>query len=229
MSEFIEHAKSMRPRTAIAPPKDIPPLIDTSKTSPSVTVMADIVNNAAAPFHPDAQPDPKKGDAGKVEFYVGAVMGVVGAPFELLDTGFALVTAPLAALMPGFPAAVLFMPHLGTMHGHAHPPSLIPPSVVPVPLPSIGTVLTAGCVSVLIGGVPAARAGDLGLAITCFSFGPAFRNLHGLQQHLDRRLARRAHARHHAPLQPREQTRPARRRHGRRRRGHGRRRLRGKR
>jgi uncharacterized Zn-binding protein involved in type VI secretion len=172
MSEALEAIKSARPRTAIKAPTPKTPLIDTSKMSPSMGVMADIVNNTAAPFQED--PDPKRGDAGKIEHKIGAVMGIVGAPFELLDTGFALVTAPLAALMPGFPAAVLFMPHLGTMHGHAHPPSLIPPNPVPTPLPSIGTVLTAGCVSVLIGGIPAARAGDLGLAITCFSFGPPF-------------------------------------------------------
>jgi RHS repeat-associated protein len=101
-------------------------------------------------------------------------MGVVGAPFELLDTGFALVTAPLAALMPGLPAATLTAPHFGTPHGHAHPPSLIPPNPVPIPLPSIGTVMCAGCVSVLIGGIPAARAGDVGLAVTCGSLSPAF-------------------------------------------------------
>jgi RHS repeat-associated protein len=172
MSEFIETAKSSRPRTAIKPPTPKAPLIDTSKLSPSTSLMADVVNNAAAPFQ--EAPDPKKGTAGEIEHVIGAVMGVVGAPFELLDTGFALATAPLAALMPGFPAAVLYMPHLGTMHGHAHPPSLIPPNPVPTPLPSIGTVVGAGCVSVTIGGVIAARAGDLGLALTCFSFGPPF-------------------------------------------------------
>jgi uncharacterized Zn-binding protein involved in type VI secretion len=109
-----------------------------------------------------------------VEHGIGAVMGVVGAPFALLDAGFAMVTAPLAALVPGMPAATLGMPHLGPPHGHAHPPSLVPPNPVPVPLPSIGQVMLAGCVSVLIGGMPAARAGDVGLAPTCMGFAPAF-------------------------------------------------------
>jgi RHS repeat-associated protein len=172
VSDFIEHVKSSRPRTAIKAPAPKTPLIDTSKSSPSVAVMGDIINNAAAPFQEG--PDPKKGTLGKIEHGIGAVMGVVGAPFELLDTGFALVTAPLAALMPGFPAATLLAPHLGMLHGHAHPPSLIPPAVVPIPLPSIGTVMCAGAVSVLIGGIPAARAGDVGLAVTCGSLSPAF-------------------------------------------------------
>jgi YD repeat-containing protein len=172
VSEFLETAKTMKPRVAIKPPKVKQPLIDTSQSSPSVAVMADIINNTAAPFQ--GEPDPQKGALGQAEFYVGMVMGVVGAPFELLDTGFALVTAPLAALMPGLPAATLTAPHLGMPHGHAHPPSLIPPNPVPVPLPSIGTVMCAGCVSVLIGGIPAARAGDVGLAVTCGSLSPAF-------------------------------------------------------
>jgi hypothetical protein len=149
MSEIIETVKTMRPKVAIKPPK-VKALIDTSQSSPSVAAMGDIINNAAAPFQ--GEPDPKKGKLGEVEFIVGAAMGVVGAPFELLDTGFALVTAPLAALMPGLPAATLTAPHFGTPHGHAHPPSLIPPNPVPIPLPSIGTVMCAGCVSVLIGG-----------------------------------------------------------------------------
>jgi RHS repeat-associated protein len=172
VSEVIETVKAMRPRVAIKPPKVKQPLIDTSQSSPSVAVMADVINNTAAPFQ--GEPDPNKGALGQAEFYVGMVMGVVGAPFELLDTGFALATAPLGALMPGLPAATLLAPHLGTPHGHAHPPSLIPPNPVPVPLPSIGTVMCAGCVSVLIGGIPAARAGDVGLAVTCGSLSPAF-------------------------------------------------------
>lgn len=163
--------ESMRPRPAAnhAPPPA--PLIDTTGMSPSSATMADVLNDVAAPFQ--TPPDPKKGALGQIERGIGAVMGVVGAPFQLLDTGFALATASVAALMPGFPAATLLAPHLGALHGHLHPPSLIPPSAV-IPLPSIGTVMCAGCVSVLIGGIPAARAGDVGLAVLCFSTAPAF-------------------------------------------------------
>ncbi|MFC1641600.1 PAAR domain-containing protein [Myxococcota bacterium] len=126
----------------------------------------------AAPFQ--NAPDPARGALGAVEHGTGAVMGVVGAPFQLLDTGFAVLTAPLAVLLPGFPAATLGMPHFGPPHTHAHPLSLTPPNPVPVPLPSIGRVMLAGCVSGLIGGIPAARAGDVGLAPTCFGLAPAF-------------------------------------------------------
>lgn len=163
----------MRPRVAAmpAPKKPAPPLIEDTGNA-KVDAVADVVNSVASPFQ--NPPDPERGVLGKVEHGIGAVMGVVGAPFQLLDTGFAMITAPLASMMPGFPAATLLMPHLGTPHAHAHPPSLTPPNPVPVPLPSIGQVMLAGCVSVLIGGVPAARAGDVGLAPLCFSFGPAF-------------------------------------------------------
>lgn len=157
-----------RPASQPAPPA--PPLINPTGNA-KVDAVADVINNAAAPFQ--SAPDPAKGTLGQIEHGIGAVMGVVNAPFELLDTGFAMITAPLAAMMPSFPSAQLMAPHLGTPHAHMHPPSLIPPAP-PVPLPSIGTVMCAGCVSVLVGGLPAARASDIGLAPVCFSFAPAF-------------------------------------------------------
>jgi uncharacterized Zn-binding protein involved in type VI secretion len=43
-----------------------------------------------------------------------------------------------------------------------------------VPLPSIGTILFGTCVRVMLNGMPAARAGDLGLAPTCGGFAPYF-------------------------------------------------------
>jgi uncharacterized Zn-binding protein involved in type VI secretion len=82
-----------------------------------------------------------------------------------------MATAGIAAAFPGLPAAVLTAPHIGIPHTHAHPPSLIPPAP-PIPLPSIGVVMCAGCVSVFICGMPAARAGDVGLAVTCGAFLP---------------------------------------------------------
>ncbi len=170
----LSQVTSMRPRLASKPPaprEPAPPLISDTGNA-KLNAVADVINTTAAPFQ--NPPDPKRGTLGVIEHGIGAVMGVVGAPFQLLDTGFAMLTAPLAALMPGFPAATLLMPHLGPPHGHAHPPSLIPPNPVPVPLPSIGQVMLAGCVSVLIGGIPAARAGDLGLAPLCFGLSPAF-------------------------------------------------------
>ncbi len=90
-----------------------------------------------------------------------------------MDTGFAELTQPLAAMLPALPAATLGMPYLGVPHTHTHPPSLIPPAP-PVPLPSIGTILFGCHVRTLINGIPAARAGDLGLAPTCGGFTPFF-------------------------------------------------------
>lgn len=137
--------------------------------------MLEGVNTAIAGVEQGAMgmEDPEKGTLEKASGLLNAALGVVGAPFELLDTGFAMLTSGLAALMPGMPAAVLMAPHLGTPHTHPHPPSLVPPAP-PVPLPSIGTVVGAGCVSVTIGGLPAARASDLGVAPTCVAVTPFF-------------------------------------------------------
>ena len=169
----LEAIRAMRPRVASQPPLPSPPapplIADTGNAK--VDAVADCINQAAAPFQ--NAPDPEKGTLGQVENGIGAVMGVVGAPFQLLDTGFAMITAPLASMMPAFPAATLMMPHLGPPHAHGHPPSLVPPAP-PVPLPSIGTIMVGGAVTVLIGGVPAARAGDIGMAPTCVGLFPFF-------------------------------------------------------
>ncbi|MBC8071250.1 MAG: PAAR domain-containing protein, partial [Deltaproteobacteria bacterium] len=63
--------------------------------------------------------------------------------------------------------------YLAPPHCHSHPPSLIPPAP-PIPLPSIGMIMVAGCMSVLINGLPAARCGDYGLAPTCVGIMPIF-------------------------------------------------------
>lgn len=166
--------QAMKPRPATeAPPaaEPAPPLIAATSNA-KVNAVVDVVNNVAAPFQ--NPPDPARGTLGAIEHGIGAVMGVVGAPFELLDTGFAMLTSPLAALVPGMPAATIMAPHLGTPHTHTHPLSLTPPNPVPVPLPSIGAVMLSGSASVLISGAPAARAADVGIAPLCFGFTPAF-------------------------------------------------------
>jgi len=94
-------------------------------------------------------------------------------PKEMLDVGFANLTAPLAALFPSLPSATLTTLYLGTPHAHLHPPSLIPPAP-PVPLPSMGPVTLGTCVRVLITGLPAARCKDLGYAFTCGGLAPIF-------------------------------------------------------
>jgi uncharacterized Zn-binding protein involved in type VI secretion len=91
----------------------------------------------------------------------------------MIDTAFATLTAPIAAAFPSMPAATLLGMHLGPPHTHTHPPSLVPPAP-PVPLPSFGMLLASGSVAVLVGGMPAARAGDIGISVTCGSLAPPF-------------------------------------------------------
>ena len=94
-------------------------------------------------------------------------------PMELLNTGVAMATNAIAAVLPSFPAAQLGSLYVGAPHAHSHPPSLIPPAP-PVPLPSIGSITLGTSVKVLVGGMPAARVGDLGMAPTCGGIAPFF-------------------------------------------------------
>lgn len=126
-----------------------------------------------------AEEEPKKpmgpmDAARKVQGVIGAAQSAMGLPLELMNTGFALATEKIAALFPALPACFLGCLYIGPPHGHMHPPSLIPPAPAPIPLPSIGTVLLGTCIKVLIGGMPAARAGDIGLAPTCCGITPMF-------------------------------------------------------
>jgi RHS repeat-associated protein len=155
---------------AEAPRAPSPPLIAPTG-SPGVNAVIDAVNATAAPF--TSAPPPHEGTAAKVARIVGGVAGLVGAPAKIIDTAFAALTAPIAAMVPSMPAITLLGMHVGTPHAHTHPPSLIPPAP-PVPLPSIGMLVGAGAVTVLIGGVPAARAGDIGMSVTCGSLAPPF-------------------------------------------------------
>ncbi len=140
--------------------------------SPGLNSVLDVVNATAAPFM--NAPPKEQGAAGYVSQGISGITGVIGAPAQLIDTAFAVMTAPIAALFPAMPAITLLGLHLGTPHGHTHPPSLIPPAPAPIPLPSMGVLVGAGSMSVLLGGMPAARAGDIGLAVTCGSLAPPF-------------------------------------------------------
>ena len=107
----------------------------------------------------------------------GAIDAVKGLPekmaMNLLETGVAVATNAIAAMLPSFPAAQLGSLYVGAPHAHSHPPSLIPPAP-PVPLPSMGAITLGTCVRVLVGGMPAARVGDLGMAPTCGGLAPYF-------------------------------------------------------
>jgi YD repeat-containing protein len=158
------------PRPPNNPPPPSPPLIAPTG-SPGVNCVVDVINQTAAPFR--SAPPPEQGAAGAVAQYVGGAMAVIGAPAQIIDTAFAALTAPLAALFPSMPAVTLLGMHVGIPHTHTHPPSFIPPAP-PIPLPSIGVLLASGSVAVLVGGLPAARAGDIGISVTCGSLAPPF-------------------------------------------------------
>jgi uncharacterized Zn-binding protein involved in type VI secretion len=125
------------------------------------------------PDKPQTGPQQAVAAARRVQATVGAVMGGIGVAGDMLNAGFANLTAPIAKVFPSFPAATITMMYLGLPHTHNHPPSLIPPAP-PVPLPSIGAVMLGTSVKVLINGMPAARCGDIGLAPTCCGFTPFF-------------------------------------------------------
>src|SRR5262245_52291698 len=150
-------ANASRP-ASLAPSPHKPLIAPTG--SPGLNSVIDVVNNTAAPFM--NAPPPEGGAAGALAQGLGGIMGVIGAPQMIIDTAFASLTAPIAALFPSLPAITLLGMHIGPPHAHSHPPSLIPPAP-PVPLPSIGCLVGAGSVSVLLGGMPAARAGDIGI------------------------------------------------------------------
>ena len=157
-----------QPGSRPAPPA--PPLIGPTG-SPSLDCMANAINSTIAPFQ--NAPPAEQGAAGWVAQGLGGVTGLVGAPAQIIDSAFAGLTAPIAALFPSMPAITLLGMHLGSLHAHTHPPSLIPPAP-PIPLPSIGMVVGSGAISVLGGGMPLARAGDIGISVTCGSLAPPF-------------------------------------------------------
>lgn len=139
------------------------------------------ISNAIAPFkqafgiaEPGQPPPAPQHPLRTVQQVASGVMGMINLPLQLMNTGFALLTDPLAQLFPAFqPASTMLSFYLGIPHPHAHPPSLIPPAP-PIPMPSFGPVLVGNCVTVLIEGLPAARAGDLGVAASCCGVAPFF-------------------------------------------------------
>lgn len=146
-----------------APPPPAPPAFATGHAK--LQAMANVVTGALAPF---SNPPPENETTLQaVSRNVNAVLGLTGLAFSLLDTGLAMITAGVAKFFPAMPAVTLGCMYMAPPHCHPHPPSLIPPNPVPIPLPAMGQILLPGAVTVLIGGIPAARCGDYGLAPTC--------------------------------------------------------------
>lgn len=164
----------------LAPPPEPPPppkpLYELDGKDPNTDAFRSVLNEKHALVV--NAPPAHQGALGYVSQGLNAVLGVIGLPEEMLDMAVAMGSAEVAAAFPEMPAAVLFAGvHIGT-HAHTHPPSLVPPSP-PVPLLSYGTLLMSGAVNVHINGLPAARVGDVGIAITCGSLSPPFEVLLG--------------------------------------------------
>ncbi len=138
-----------------------------SAVAPTRALLAEGAAEAVGEVPPPPNP------ARAVQQVAGAVMGAMAVPMELLNTGVAVALNGVADVLPSFPAAHLGSLYVGAPHMHAHPPSLAPPAP-PVPLPSIGAVSLGTSLRVLVGGLPAARVGDLGIAPTCGGFAPFF-------------------------------------------------------
>jgi uncharacterized Zn-binding protein involved in type VI secretion len=123
---------------------------------------------------PPAAPEKPSNPLRTIQEYAGKVMDIAMAPANIANQAVAKATRFIAQALPSFPAARILQDMvIGLPHAHGHPPNLIPPAP-PVPLPSIGPVLCAGAVSVLINGTPAARCGDVGFGVWCGGAFPLF-------------------------------------------------------
>ncbi|WP_175851015.1 RHS repeat-associated core domain-containing protein [Burkholderia cepacia] len=146
---------------------DPPSSGETQSESKVNTACDSLLDTVGSTYDSLKQPFSSKGsELHHVSDAVNALAALQGAPSQLLNTGIAQI--PLLDKMPGMPAAVISAPHLGTPHAHSHPPSN------GFPLPSMGATIGSGCLSVLIGGMPAARVQDIGIAPTCGGLTPYF-------------------------------------------------------
>lgn len=159
------------PATQPGPPP--PPLVDRTGFMP-IDAFGDVLNEGVAPFRQTPPSNPVCAAA----HYVNAALGILTTIDRAHETYVALLTAPLNAILPPMPACQLYTPMIGLPHTHVHPPSLVPPAP-PVPLPSIGAAMLPGALSVLVKFIPGLRAGDIGPAIACGTFGPPFEIMTG--------------------------------------------------
>jgi hypothetical protein len=137
--------------------------------------MSDEQSVTLLPSAPPAESEPQHSNPARaVQEFVSAPLAIADAAMNQLNTGFGRLTQGIAQALPSFPAARLFGDLVfGWPHYHMHPPNLVPPAP-PIFLPSIGPVICAGAVNVLINGLPAARCGDVGFGAWCGGFYPLF-------------------------------------------------------
>ncbi|MBA3545559.1 MAG: PAAR domain-containing protein [Nannocystis sp.] len=150
------------------------PVPDTSdrQAPPLLEAFNTTLNRALLPFEPprtrQAQRDrlDESGTATTAR-KASALVKLLAVSVDSLEAAIGMLGTRWVASFECF-AATTFTLHLGWPHTHLHPPALL------IPLPSIGPVLLGNCVSVLIGGLPAARVDDFGLAVGCGTFTPPF-------------------------------------------------------
>jgi uncharacterized Zn-binding protein involved in type VI secretion len=118
----------------------------------------------------DGLPPPPANPAKTFAAVTSAAISLIGMGAKLTNMGIAFVTSAIPSL--ALPAATLGTMYLGPPHGHLHPPSLVPPATVPAPMPSFGPITLGTSCKVLIAGFPAARCGDIAMAVTCGSIAP---------------------------------------------------------
>ena len=121
-----------------------------------------------APTTPEeAREREREGLSGSLNRVGAGVLDSINLPGNILDAVLAVELQTLGAACE-WPAASDGSVHVGLSHVHLR-------GGVPTPaLPSIGPVSLGTCVSVLIHGLPAARVGDLGTALSCGTFTPPF-------------------------------------------------------
>lgn len=155
----------LRPPTA-TPPEAI--------TGPLATSLRALALRLTAPLLPadtieeaERRATEELGDTA-LRYAVGGINLAFKAPVQTIDTALAFATASIACRFEMPAATIATTLHLGTPHTHAHPPAM------PNPLPSFGPIMFGGAASILINGMPAARAGDIGMSITCGTLAPPF-------------------------------------------------------
>src|SRR5262249_10700171 len=113
MGTGTQAAKDSAAQSTTDAPKPPAPLIAPTGDATWDTLASDI-NQAAAPFQDLSSKDAS--DLDRANDVIGGIMGAIMTPLNLLNDGFALLTAPIAKLFPPLPAATLGMLHLGIPH-----------------------------------------------------------------------------------------------------------------
>lgn len=104
----------------------------------------------------------------------------VGMSFGMLTGLEQMISTMLSVIpFPAFPALRITDMDIGFPHAHSHPPNFTPPATPsPIPFPMTGPIipipLLSGASKTLINGMPAARCGDMGIAVWCGGWFPFY-------------------------------------------------------